>query len=108
MAGMLRRCTLALLLPILSYAQADFAVDRATLPNGLDLLLHVDRKAPVVHVNVRLRVGSKHEKPGQYGLAHLVEHLFYEDREGNPISTQLERIGATNSAGFTYEDYTEF
>ena len=63
MAGMLRCCALALLLPLLAHAQAGFAVERSTLPNGLDLLLHVDRKTPIVHVNIRIRTGSKHEKP---------------------------------------------
>jgi zinc protease len=106
---MLSRLALALLLPVLAHAQlADPAVDRTTLPNGLDLLLHVDRRAPIVHVNIRILAGSKHEKPGQYGLAHLVEHLFYEDRDGNPISTELERLGATNSCGDLNEDFTEF
>src|SRR5579883_763671 len=106
---MLRRLALALLLPALLPAQVpDLAVDRSTLPNGMDLLLHVDRKAPIVHVNIRIRAGSKHEKAGQYGLAHLVEHLFYEDRNGNPISTELERLGATNSCGDLNEDFTEF
>lgn len=108
MAGMLRSCALALLLPLLTHAQAGFAVERSTLPNGLDLLLHVDRQTPIVHVNIRIRTGSKHEKPGQYGLAHLVEHLFYEDRDGNPISTELERLGATNTCGDLNEDFTEF
>ncbi len=106
---MSHRLLLALFLCVLAPAQTpDLPVDRFTLPNGLDLLLHADHKAPIVHVNIRIRAGSKHEKPGQYGLAHLVEHLIYEDRDGNPISTQLERLGATNSCGFTYEDYTEF
>jgi zinc protease len=105
----LRSFPVALLLCALAHAKVpDFAVDRSTLPNGLDLLLHADHTAPIVHVNIRIHVGSKHEKPGQYGLAHLVEHLIYEDRDGNPISTQLERLGATNSCGFTYADYTEF
>src|SRR5258708_405420 len=105
---MLRCCALALLLPLLAHAQAGFAVERSTLPNGLDLLLHVDRKTPIVHVNIRIRTGSKHENTGQYGLAHLVEHLFYEDRDGNPISTELERLGATNTCGDLNEDFTEF
>jgi zinc protease len=103
-----RRCLFALLLPFLAQAQTDFAVERSTLANGLDLLLHVDRKAPIVHVNIRIRAGSKHEKTGQYGLAHLVEHVFYEDRNGNPISTELERMGATNMCGDLNEDFTEF
>jgi zinc protease len=105
---MFRCCVLVLLLPLLGHAQSDFAVERSKLRNGLDLLLHVNRKVPIVHVNVRIRVGSKHEKAGQYGLAHLVEHLFYEDRDGNPISTELEQLGATNTCGDLNEDFTEF
>ncbi len=105
---MLRLTALTLVIPLLATAQGDFAVDRATLPNGLDILLHVDRKAPTVHVNLRIRAGSKNEKPGQYGLAHLVEHLFYEDRDGNPLSNQLERLGATNFCGDLNDDFTEF
>jgi zinc protease len=105
---MLRSCALALFVPWIAHAQAGFVVERSTLPNGLDLLLHVDRKEPIVHVNIRIRTGSKHEKPGQYGLAHLVEHLFYEDRDGNPISAELERLGATNTCGDLNEDFTEF
>jgi zinc protease len=104
-----RRFAVALLLAGFAHAQIPgIAIDRSTLPNGLDLLLHVDRRAPIVHVNIRIRAGSKHEKTGQYGLAHLVEHLFYEDREGNPISTELERLGATNSCGDLNEDFTEY
>ena len=105
---MLRLSALALLIPLLATAQGDFAVDHSTLPNGLDILLRVDRKVPIVHVNLRIRAGSKHEKPGQYGLAHLVEHLFYEDRDGNPLSNQLERLGATNFCGDLNGDFTEF
>jgi zinc protease len=105
----MRRLALLVLWPALAAAQIpDLAVDRSTLPNGLDLLLHEDHRAPLVHVNIRIRAGSKHEKTGQYGLAHLVEHLFYEDRNGNPISTELERLGATNGCGDLNEDFTEF
>jgi zinc protease len=104
-----RRLPLTLLFCAFAHAQVpDFPVDRSTLPNGMDLLLHVDRKAPIVHVNLRIRTGSKHEKPGQYGLAHLVEHLIYEDRDGKPISIELERLGATNGCGDLNEDFTEF
>src|SRR5215471_19478164 len=109
MTGMPHRWTLALLLPFLAYAQVpDLAVDRSTLPNGLDLLLHTDRKAPLVHVNIRIRAGSKREKPGQFGMGHLVEHLFYQDRDGVPFSTATERLGATNGCGDLNEDFTEY
>jgi zinc protease len=108
MAGMLFRCALPLLLPFLAHAQADLPVDRSTLPNGLDLLLHVDRKAPIVRVNIRIRAGSKHEEPGQFGIAHLTEHLFYQNRDGVPFHTRLEQIGATNGCGDLNEDFTEY
>ena len=106
---MLCRFTLALLLPFLAHTQlSELPVDRSTLPNGLDLLLHTDRKAPIVHVNIRIRVGSKHESPGQFGIAHLTEHLFYQDKDGTLFSTLLERLGATNTCGDLNEDFTEF
>jgi zinc protease len=106
---MLRRCALALLLPVLGHAQlSDLAIEHYTLPNGLELLLHPDRKAPIVHVNIRIRAGSKHEPPGQFGIAHLTEHLFYQDRDGIPFSTGIERLGATNGCGDLNEDFTEY
>jgi zinc protease len=106
---MLRRLPLALLLAGFAHGQiAGLAIERVTLPNGLELLLHTDRKAPIVHLNFRFRVGSRHEKPGQYGLAHLFEHLVYQDRDGIPISTAAEQMGATTLGGTTMEDYTEF
>jgi hypothetical protein len=84
------------------------SIGHVTLPNGVDLLLHTDRKAPIVHLNFRFRVGSKHEKPGQYGLAHLFEHLIYQSRDGTPIATAAEQMGATTLNGTTTEDFTEF
>jgi zinc protease len=49
-----------------------------TLANGLDLLLHQDRGCPIVAVNVWYHVGSKNERPGHTGFAHLFEHLMFE------------------------------
>jgi zinc protease len=106
---MLRRLPIALLLASCAHAQiADLAVERVTLPNGMELLLHPDHKAPIVHLSFHFRVGSKHEEPGQYGLAHLFEHLIYENRDGTPISTAAEQMGATTLNGATKEDFTEF
>jgi predicted Zn-dependent peptidase len=105
MAGMLRRA-LVFLLPFLAHAQiADLAIDHSTLQNGMDLLLHTDHRAPFVHLNIRIRVGSKHEKPGQFGLAHLFEHLFYQDRDGTPFGTETERavtVDEVNAAARKY------
>jgi zinc protease len=51
---------------------------RRTLPNGLDVLVHEDRDCPIVAVNVWYHVGSKDERPGRTGFAHLFEHLMFE------------------------------
>jgi zinc protease len=51
---------------------------RQTLDNGLDVLVHEDRNCPIVAVNVWYHVGSKNEKPGRTGFAHLFEHLMFE------------------------------
>lgn len=47
-----------------------------TLPNGLNVIYHVDRATPIVAVNTWYNVGSKHEQPGRTGLAHLYEHIM--------------------------------
>jgi zinc protease len=51
---------------------------RHTLENGLDVLVHEDHGCPIVAVNVWYHVGSKNEKPGRTGFAHLFEHLMFE------------------------------
>ncbi len=52
--------------------------EKYTLPNGLQVILHVDRKLPIVHVNQWFHVGSKNEKPGRTGFAHLFEHMMFQ------------------------------
>ena len=49
-----------------------------TLANGLDVLLHEDHSCPIVAVNLWYHVGSKNERPGHTGFAHLFEHLMFE------------------------------
>jgi zinc protease len=51
---------------------------RHTLDNGLDVLIHSDQNCPIVAVNVWYHVGSKNERPGRTGFAHLFEHLMFE------------------------------
>src|SRR5215204_6708816 len=51
------------------------------LSNGLTLIVHEDHKAPIVAVNVWYHVGSKNEKPGKTGFAHLFEHLMFNGSE---------------------------
>ena len=52
--------------------------EKFTLPNGLQVILHVDRKLPIVHVNEWFHVGSKNEQPGRTGFAHLFEHMMFQ------------------------------
>ena len=54
------------------------AFEKYTLPNGLDVILHVDHTAPIVGVNVWYHAGSKNERPGRTGFAHLFEHMMFQ------------------------------
>ncbi|MGK2857320.1 MAG: M16 family metallopeptidase [Thermoanaerobaculia bacterium] len=80
------------------------------LDNGLTLLVHEDRKAPIVAVNVWYHVGSKNEPAGRSGFAHLFEHLMFNGSENydQDYFQALERIGATDLNGTTNEDRTNY
>ncbi|KPJ75618.1 MAG: hypothetical protein AMS19_13785, partial [Gemmatimonas sp. SG8_23] len=62
-------------------AQLEIPFTRFVLDNGLTLLVHEDRKAPIVAVNIWYHVGSKNEEPGRTGFAHLFEHLMFNGSE---------------------------
>jgi zinc protease len=72
--------------------------------------VHEDRKAPIVAVNVWYHVGSKNEKPGRTGFAHLFEHLMYNGTENydKDFFGPLEQAGATDMNGTTNEDRTNY
>lgn len=80
------------------------------LDNGLTLIVHEDHKAPIVAVNVWYHVGSKNEKPGKTGFAHLFEHLMFNGSENfnDDYFQVLERVGATDLNGTTNEDRTNY
>ena len=73
------------------------------LENGLTVLVHEDRKAPVVGVSMWYNVGSKDEPAGKTGFAHLFEHLMFNGTENLPgdFFEWLQRIGATDYKGTT-------
>jgi zinc protease len=77
------------------------AFEKYRLPNGLQVILHVDRKLPIVHVNQWFHVGSKNEKPGRTGFAHLFEHEMFEGSKNAPgkYFTHAERAGANLMEG---------
>ena len=80
------------------------------LKNGLTVLVHEDHKAPIVAVNTWYHVGSKNEKPGKTGFAHLFEHLMFSGSENFNYTylPAMERIGATNLNGTTNNDRTNY
>jgi zinc protease len=90
--------------------QFDIPYEKFVLPNGLTVIVHEDHKAPIVAVNVWYHVGSKNEKPGKTGFAHLFEHLMFNGSEhfNNDYFQALERIGATDLNGTTNEDRTNY
>ncbi|MGN6390656.1 MAG: M16 family metallopeptidase [Gemmatimonadales bacterium] len=88
----------------------DIPFQRFTLPNGLTVVVHEDHKAPIVAVNVWYHVGSKNERPGRTGFAHLFEHLMFNGSEHYDKEFQgpLERAGATDLNGTTNTDRTNY
>ena len=88
----------------------DVPYQKFVLKNGLTLIVHEDHKAPIVAVNVWYHVGSKNEKPGKSGFAHLFEHLMFNGSENfdDDYFQALERVGATDLNGTTNEDRTNY
>jgi zinc protease len=78
------------------------------LHNGLRILLCVDRSAPVISFHTWFAVGSRHERAGKTGLAHLFEHLMFNETEGHAAGSfdrKLEEAGAESNAA-TSVDWT--
>jgi len=88
----------------------DIPYKKFTLDNGLTLIVHEDRKAPIVAVNVWYHVGSKNEKAGKTGFAHLFEHLMFNGSENynDDYFKPMQKIGATDLNGTTSEDRTNY
>lgn len=88
----------------------DIPYETFTLDNGLRVAVHEDRKAPVVAVSVWYNVGSKDEKPGKTGFAHLFEHLMFNGSENynDEYFGPFERAGATGMNGTTWFDRTNY
>lgn len=88
----------------------DIPYQKFVLDNGLTLIVHEDHKAPIVAVNVWYHVGSKNEKPGKSGFAHLFEHLMFNGSEhfNDDYFQALESIGGTDLNGTTNNDRTNY
>jgi zinc protease len=88
--------------PALPYA-------KHTLSNGLDVIVHEDRYIPIVAVNIWYHVGSKNERPGRTGFAHLFEHLMFEGSQHHDAGyfQPLQQAGAQLN-GSTNTDRTNY
>ncbi len=97
-------------IPNYKAADIDIPYQKFVLDNGLTLIVHEDHKAPIVAVNTWYHVGSKNEKEGKSGFAHLFEHLMFNGSEhfDDDYFQALERIGGTDLNGTTNEDRTNY
>jgi len=91
-------------------ARVDIPWSRFQLDNGLTVIVHEDRKAPVVAVSIWYNVGSKDEPAGSTGFAHLFEHLMFGGSENSPQShiQAMNAAGATGLNGTTWFDRTNY
>lgn len=80
------------------------------LKNGLTLIVHEDHSVPLVGVNIWYHVGSRNEKRGKTGFAHLFEHFFFNGSENYPhgFREAMDDLGANNRNGTTNNDRTNF
>ncbi|MBP7416694.1 MAG: insulinase family protein [Pyrinomonadaceae bacterium] len=93
--------------------------EKYELPNGLQVILHVDRKLPIVNVNQWFHVGSANERTGRRGFAHLFEHMMFQGSKNAPgeFFVLLDAAGASRHDdegngrgvnGTTNRDYTNY
>jgi len=89
------------------------AFEKYALPNGLEVILHQDRRLPIVTVNIWYHVGPANEEPGRTGFAHLFEHMMFQGSRhvGDDVHLRLlESIGASDlnaTTGFDRTNYFE-
>lgn len=90
--------------------EIDIAHETFVLDNGLTVVVHEDHKAPIVAVSVWYHVGSKDEKPGKTGFAHLFEHLMFNGSEHyqGEYFEPFDAVGATDMNGTTWLDRTNY
>ncbi|MEX5747813.1 M16 family metallopeptidase [Massilia sp. X63] len=99
--------------PVAAAPKAQLKVDyqKFTLPNGLEVIFHIDRSDPVVAVNLTAHVGSAREKAGRTGFAHLFEHLLFLESENlgkGGLDKMTARIGGSGANGSTSQDRTNY
>src|SRR6266511_1653424 len=81
-----------------------------TLPNGLQVVLHEDHSTPIVNLQLWYHVGSKDEKTGRTGFAHLFEHMMFQGSKNvtrEQHNSMIASVGGDSNA-YTTEDATVF
>jgi zinc protease len=99
------------LAPPVRAATPEVAFEKYRLPNGLDVILHVDHAVPIVHVEVWYKVGSKDEAPGKTGFAHLFEHMMFQGTKHIPEDAYFKYLGQAGASarnGSTDTDRTNY
>ena len=107
---------LALAVVLTAFGRApakDFKIpyEKYVLPNGLNVILHVDKANPIAAVYIVYHVGSGREEKGRTGFAHLFEHLRFNESQNVPQGQwfrKLQTAGATNVNGSTNTDRTNY
>jgi zinc protease len=96
--------------PTFDKKQFTIPYEKIVLDNGLTVLVHEDHSVPIVAVNLWYHVGSRNEKRGKTGFAHLFEHFFFNGSENYPhgFREAMDDLGANNRNGTTSTDRTNF
>ena len=95
--------------PALAQDLPEIPFEKYVLDNGLEVILHEDHTIPSVSVNVWYHVGSKNEKPGRTGFAHLFEHMMFQGSQhhDDDYFAPLQRVGGQVN-GSTNVDRTNY
>jgi Predicted Zn-dependent peptidases len=109
-------CLLFTLIPVSAQKKAQtpsfkIEYEKFTLPNGLEVIFHIDRSDPVVAVNLTAHVGSAREKAGRTGFAHMFEHLLFLESENlgkGGLDKLSARVGGSGANGSTSRDRTNY
>ncbi|MGD2153684.1 MAG: insulinase family protein, partial [Gemmatimonadales bacterium] len=87
-----------------------FELEERSLENGLRVIVQEDNTAPVVSVHIMYHVGSKHERRGRTGFAHLFEHLMFQGSEHVPDEAHFRLVQDSGGTlnGSTWFDRTNY
>jgi zinc protease len=97
--------------PAKALPQFKIDFEKFVLPNGLNVIFHIDRSDPVVAVALTAHVGSAREKAGRTGFAHLFEHLLFLESENlgkGGLDAMSARVGGSGANGSTNRDRTNY